>query len=199
LAGNGSGKECYFCCMTHEARFIRILAISGSLKAGSVNTAILQEMSAFAGSSVHYQLYEGLGELPPFNPDHETGNSAVKEFKERLREADGLLISTPEYAFGVPGVLKNALDWTVHSGELNDKPVAVISASPLPTGGDKAMASLRLTLSALGTKTEPGMVLSIPAILKRTNANKQVTDEGTLASLQQLFEQLLLSIQQHKA
>jgi chromate reductase, NAD(P)H dehydrogenase (quinone) len=185
--------------MTPEAKPIRILAISGSLKAGSVNTALLQEMSAFADSSVHYRLYEGLEELPPFNPDHETGNSAVKEFKKQLRESDGLLISTPEYAFGVPGVLKNALDWTVHSGELNDKPVAVLSASPLPTGGDKAMASLRLTLSALGTITKEEMVLSIPAILKKTNGDKRLTDKSTLADLQQLFELLLLNIRQSQA
>ena len=185
--------QCFF-YMTPETKPVRILAISGSLKAGSVNTALLHQMSAFAHSPVRYRIYEALEGLPPFNPDHETGNTAVKEFKELLREADGLLISTPEYAFGLPGVLKNALDWTVHSGDLNHKPVAVISASPLPTGGDKAMASLLLTLGALGTRTEPGMTLSIPAILKKTDADKRITEDETMGSLQQLFERLLTCI-----
>lgn len=177
-----------------EKRPVHILAISGSLKAGSVNTRLLQEMSAFTADSVHYRIYERMEELPPFNPDREDGNTAVEHFKAQLREADGVVISTPEYAFGVPGVLKNALDWTVHSGDLNDKPVAAISASPLPSGGNKAMASLLLTLSALGAKTEAGMTLSIPDILKKMNAEKRLTDTSTLAGLQQLFGRLLLSI-----
>jgi NAD(P)H-dependent FMN reductase len=106
--------------------------------------------------------------------------------------ADGVLICTPEYAFGIPGVLKNALDWTVSSGELNEKPVAAISASPLYTGGEKALASLRLTLSALGA--EDGGHLSIPSLHKVFNGNKEIADPETLQSLSRLLASFMRSM-----
>ena len=90
---------------------------------------------------VDYLFYEGLGGIPPFaaTPDDNDSPKTVVELRTMIKEADGVLICTPEYAFGVPGVLKNALDWTVSSGDLTNKPVALITAS---TGGDKAHASL---------------------------------------------------------
>src|SRR3954469_24384219 len=110
---------------------LTIFAISGSLKSTSSNTTILRAISSFAENDVYFILFNGLEELPPFNPEKEEGTEAVKNFRKLLEEADGIIISTPEYAFGVPGVLKNALDWTVSSGELNEKPLIAISASPL--------------------------------------------------------------------
>src|ERR1700749_1455607 len=107
---------------------INILAISGSLKSTSSNTAILKALSKFYPDLVNFTIYQGLDELPHFNPEKEMGNDSVRKFKEQLKKADGVIISTPEYAFGVPGTLKNALDWTVSSGELNEKPVIAISA-----------------------------------------------------------------------
>ncbi len=109
--------------------------------------------------------------------------------------ADGIIISTPEYAFGVPGVLKNALDWLVSSGELNEKPVVAISASPLSSGGDKAMASLLLTLKALGTKMDEKSSLKIGATNLKMNQAGVITDEQLLSELQGLFEHLLDVIQ----
>ena len=116
--------------------------------------------------------------------------------RKLIAEADGVVISTPEYAFGVPGVLKNALDWLVSSGELNEKPVFSISASPLNTGGEKALASLLLTLTALGT-IEVGR-LSIPNIKNKIDANKEIADEDTMKALSGTLDSLINSINNRK-
>ena len=102
----------------------RILAISGSLRSASSNTAVLQAIAALAPTEVQVVLYSGLSELPSFNPDLDTATPlpAVSEFRKQLLASDGVLISSPEYAHGVPGTLKNALDWLVRSGELYEKP-----------------------------------------------------------------------------
>jgi len=170
---------------------INILAISGSLKSTSSNTSILRAISQFKTENIDFILFNGLDELPHFNPEKEEGTSAVANFKEHLKKADGVIISTPEYAFGVPGTLKNALDWLVSSGELNEKPVIAISASPMYEGGLKAMTSLLLTLSALGTKMNEKSHLSIPNILNKLNKSGEITDLQTNADLLELYEHLL--------
>src|ERR1041385_679915 len=99
---------------------MRILAISGSLRASSSNTALLQAAAELVPEDVEVVLYEGLGDLPHFNPDldGETVAPAVSGWRSKLRDADGVVFSVPEYAHGVPGVLKNSLDWVVGSGEI---------------------------------------------------------------------------------
>lgn len=171
----------------------KITAISGSLKSTSANTTILKTVSSFKSDAVQFNIYNGLEDIPAFNPDKEKGNAAVAEFKRELKEADGVIISTPEYAFGVPGVLKNALDWTVSSGELNEKPVVAISASPMYAGGDKAMASLLLTLGALGTKMTEHSSLSIANVLNKIK-DGTVSDQATLDQLHTLFDHLISTI-----
>ncbi|MES2681220.1 MAG: NADPH-dependent FMN reductase [Bacteroidota bacterium] len=168
----------------------KILAISGSLKTTSSNTTIIREIKTFAGDCV-YTIYEELEMLPPFNPDKEAGTEAIQRFKKLLKDADGVIISTPEYAFGVPGALKNALDWTVSSGELNEKPVVAISGSPMYEGGSKALASLLLTLSALGTKMNEHSSLSIANISNKIR-NGRIHDEPTLQALKVLYDHLML-------
>ena len=100
----------------------------------------------------------GSGPCAHFSPDldGEDAPTPVVHLRTLLGGSDGVLICTPEYAFGMPGSLKNALDWTVSSGDLNEKPVAAISASPLHSGGDKAHASLLLTLTAWGRMLPTG-------------------------------------------
>ena len=110
---------------------MRILAISGSLRRISSNTTLLRAIDALAPPGVEVTLYDGLADLPAFNPDFEGAEpSSVLAFRGQLKSADGVFISSPEYAHGVPGSLKNALDWIVGSGELVDKPVAILNASP---------------------------------------------------------------------
>lgn len=173
---------------------INIVALSGSLKSSSSNTTILRVISQFKTKDVNFIIYEGLDELPHFNPDKEDGDAAVSRFKEHLKKADGVIISTPEYAFGVPGTLKNALDWTVSSGELNKKPVIAISASPLYEGGRKAMTSLLLTLGALGTSMTEKSHLSIPNIQKKLNASIEILDPQLEKDLKAIFNHLIEEI-----
>ena len=120
--------------MKTPSRMIRILAISGSLRKVSSNTALLNAAIVLAPEIVEIKLYGGLGDLPPFNPDLEPYEPpSVTDFKRQLQGADGLLISSPESAHGVPGVLKNALDWLVSGEEFVYKPVALLNASPHAT------------------------------------------------------------------
>ena len=125
-----------------------ILAISGSLRIASTNTFLLNAAAALAPQNIRFVVYRGLGDLPHFNPDldKEPAPAAVADFRSQLRKSAGVIISSPEYAHGVPGVLKNALDWLVASGELYEKPVALFSASPRAT---YAQASLKETLNVM--------------------------------------------------
>lgn len=106
-----------------------ILAISGSLRSASKNTKLLR---ALADLDPSITLYERIGELPHFNSDVDDAGAPqpVLDYREQLRNADLIVISSPEYAHGVPGVMKNALDWVVGSGELMEKPIVLINASP---------------------------------------------------------------------
>lgn len=173
---------------------IHILGISGSIRRHSFTANLLTAVARLLPEEVKFEMSVSVATMPHFNPDEEAGNVAVLEFRQQLKETDGIIISTPEYAFGIPGVLKNALDWVVSSGELNDKPVVAISASPLATGGDKAMASLLLTLTALGTKMEAGSSLKIPAIKKKINVEGEIIDHQTITDLKLLMDELLNSI-----
>ena len=109
-----------------EEVLLRILAISGSLRAVSSNTHLLRAAAQLAPAGVDVVLYDGLAGLPHFNPDVEENvlPGPVADLRAAVGAADGLLISSPEYAHGVPGALKNALDWIVSSGELVGKPTA---------------------------------------------------------------------------
>ena len=130
--------------MTH------LLAISGSLQAQSSNTALVHLARALG----NVDIFDGLADLPYFNPDLdvEPPPAAVAELRKRLQAADGLLIASPEYAHEMPGVLKNALDWLVSSGELYGKPVIVLCAAPSVERGGYAREALARTLGAQGAR-----------------------------------------------
>ncbi len=178
---------------------MRILAISGSLKASSTNTALVRAIATMAPEDMEVTIYDGLGNLPHFTPDldDEKSPASVVHLRGLLCAADGVLICTPEYAFGVPGSLKNALDWTVSSGEINDKPVAAISASPLYSGGDKAHASLLLTLTALGATVPDGGTLIVPGVKKKLDDNGTVSDPATAQALRSVLDALARTINAH--
>ncbi|HEX8020122.1 NAD(P)H-dependent oxidoreductase, partial [Mucilaginibacter sp.] len=108
-----------------------ILAVSGSLRSGSSNHHILRFLSGLTPADINYFIYDRLADIPPFDPglDHEHPPEAVSELRSFMKNAAGIVICTPEYAFGVPGQLKNMLDWMVSSSSLVDKPVTLITAS----------------------------------------------------------------------
>jgi chromate reductase len=158
---------------------MKILAISGSLRAGSSNTAVLRAAARLAPAGVDIALYEGIAGLPFFNPDLDGDRvpAAVAAFRELIGDADGILISSPEYARGVAGVLKNALDWLVASFEFPNKPVALINTSPRAT---HALAALTLTLETMSAKLVGGASITLP-LLGTANDEMSIVADNELA------------------
>ena len=147
---------------------MRILAISGSLRAASSNTAALRAAQLLASPGMEIILYGELGTLPHFNPDlEELRLPVVVELEALVRRADALLICSPEYARGVPGSLKNALDWLVSSDAFVGKPVALINTSPRAT---HAQASLALTLETMAGRMVPEASIVLPLLGKNLDA-----------------------------
>jgi chromate reductase, NAD(P)H dehydrogenase (quinone) len=143
---------------------MRILAISGSLRSTSSNTALLRAAQILAPSEVDILLYANLGTLPHFNPDLDgnTPPQSVLELRSQIGLADGLLISSPEYAHGVPGCLKNALDWLVASVEFPGKAVALLNASSRATYAQAQLTEILTTMSAR-LIPEASVVLTLPS------------------------------------
>ena len=127
-----------------------ILAISGSLRRSSINGAVLRAAAeAAARDGIRVTLDDSVRKLPHFDPDLEDAPpEVVVRFRATCERAAGVVFAVPEYAFGIPGAFKNALDWTVGSGSLYRKPVAVLSVAP-PGRGAHVHEALRLVLRAL--------------------------------------------------
>jgi NAD(P)H-dependent FMN reductase len=165
-----------------------ILAISGSLRALSSNTALLQAAALVAPPGIEIALYSNLGQLPHFNPDLD-GNDvhpAVTDFRQRVKQADAVIFSVPEYAHGLPGVLKNALDWAVGSGEFVEKPVALFNASPR---GTYAQGQLTETLTVMTARVLPGVTL--PLTGNRTTAEQIAADPTMAAMLREALDRVV--------
>lgn len=157
---------------------MKLFAISGSLRARSFNTALLRAAAGLLPEGATVSLYEGMAELPHFNPDLDVDPAPgpVAELRARIAEADGVLICSPEYAHGVPGSLKNALDWIVSSGEFTDKPVLLINASPSFMGGSIAQANLTEILRVMGAKLPDGALFSVPSVSRKVGADGGLDD-----------------------
>jgi chromate reductase, NAD(P)H dehydrogenase (quinone) len=171
---------------------IRILAISGSLRSQSSNTNVLRAATLLASEGVSISLYEGLGNFPHFNPDLEGAEGlAVLDFRRRLQESDAVLISSPEYAHGVPGVVKNALDWIVGSGELVDKPVALINASPRST---HAYESLTETITVMSARLVKDACVTLPFGDKTLDARAIACHRSLTPLLREALAKLIVAI-----
>ncbi|MEO5615449.1 MAG: NADPH-dependent FMN reductase [Cypionkella sp.] len=132
---------------------MQLLAISGSLRAASTNTALLRALDEAATPPLKVTLFQGLVELPLFSPDHEANTPAtVLAFAAAIGRADGLIIACPEYIHALPGAFKNALDWLVSRPELIGKPIALLHASHR---GDDVLADLRRVLATVSDRFAP--------------------------------------------
>jgi chromate reductase len=157
---------------------MRILAISGSLRTGSYNTALLRALREEAPVGVDVELWQGLKVIPPYDQDDDVvpGPEAVEAFRELVRESDAVVFSTPEYNSSIPGALKNALDWgsrPVASNVFRNKPVAVMSDSAGAFGGVWAGAELRKVLGTMGARvTEAELAVG--------HAHEKVSDAGEI-------------------
>jgi chromate reductase len=150
-----------------------ILALSGSLRAASSN---LSALKAAAGCHPDVTVYDGLADIPLFNPDIDIAPppAAVAKLRAALSAADGFVISTPEYAHGLPGAFKNALDWIVSSGEFTDKPVLLINASA--SGGEFAQPQLTEILTVMGARVLTEATVTAPFLRKDLDAEGNLRD-----------------------
>ena len=136
---------------------MHILAISGSLRRDSHNTALLRAAAELLGPLDELELWEGLRDVPPYDQDDdvEPAPGAVTSLRDSIAAADAVLIATPEYNSSIPGALKNALDWAsrpIATNVLRNKPVAVIGSSTGMFGAVWAQAELRKVLAASGAR-----------------------------------------------
>lgn len=168
---------------------IKIFAISGSTRKTSSNLNLIKAIADLTSELFTITIFDGLLNLPHFNPDldNESVPWEVKDFRTQLREADGVLICTPEYAIGVPGTLKNAIDWTVSSMEFSQKPVALITAS---LSGEKAHDSLLGTLLIIEARMTSDTQLLIPFVKTKVTDEGKIIDNDTLISVNKLIKSL---------
>jgi NAD(P)H-dependent FMN reductase len=170
-----------------------LLGISGSLRAQSINTEVLHAVGLIAPPSVHIEVFRGLVELPHFNPDLDTEGAvapaAVQALRAHVAAADGLFICSPEYAHGVPGALKNAMDWLVSSPEILFKPIGLLNASPRSVHAPAALAETLRTMSGM---LVPGASVDLPLSGRRLNA-AGIAADATLAQLLRAAVEALVS------
>jgi len=168
---------------------LRVLLICGSLQAKSSNRAVLEVVWArLAESAADVEESTSVGHIPAFNPDHQDiGGDVVAEFRDQIARCDAVVISTPEYAAGIPGALKNALDWIVGSGELYGKPVALLSAGT--TGGRYARDQLIRSLTWQGAHIFAQLGVTAP----RTKSDRggRIVDPITVGAIDDLTDVIL--------
>jgi chromate reductase len=182
---------------------IRVLAFAGSLRAGSFNKALIRAAVKVTPPNMTLEVFDLEG-IPPYNADLESNPPPrVVDFKEKIRQAEALLIATPEYNYSMPGVLKNAIDWASRpaaGNPLEGKPVAVMSASTSRFGGARAQYHLRQTFVFLNMHpiNKPEVMLSDAT--HNVNEDGMVTNEQTIRLIHQLLEALAewtLRLQSH--
>lgn len=153
---------------------MRLLAVSGSLRQASSNSILLRATELLRPEGVLVTHYEGIGELPHFNPDLiEDPPEAVLELCSIIAQADGMLFSCPEYARGIPGSFKNMLDWLVSSEAFPGKPVALFNASPR---ANHAQAALRLVLDTMSARIIEEASITVNLLSTQLSAESIATD-----------------------
>lgn len=178
---------------------VNVLAISGSLRTGSYNTALAHAAQKHAPGGISVSIYEGMRQLPLFDEDFdtETPPEPVADLRHRINVADGLLIVTPEYNGSVPGPLKNAIDWASRpagGSSLQRKPIAIAGASPSNFGTVRAQLALRQMLIGLDAEVPSQPEVMVFRAHDRIDSAGNVTDEFSLSLLQDLLIALMRRI-----
>ena len=169
---------------------VRIVGISGSLRKASFSTALLEILAEKSASSVNIQVVT-LNDIPLYNEDLDTatGVSAVNALKRSISSCDGVLISTPEYNHGIPGVLKNMLDWLsrpVSESCFKNKPVSIISTSKAFTGGVRAQYQLRETLISMQAQLVMGPEVVVGSVHRHFEDESYADEAGLIFMLNSL-------------
>jgi chromate reductase, NAD(P)H dehydrogenase (quinone) len=178
---------------------MHVLAISGSLRSGSYNTALLLEAAEVAPAGVELELYDGLELLPPYNEDDDLEDGPVEgaRLRDAISGADALLIATPEYNGSIPGQLKNAVDWAsrpARAGALWGKPVAVVGATTGSYGAIWAQADLRRTLGIAGARVLEAE-LPVARAHERFGADGRLSDEQLRERLAGIVRELAATVE----
>jgi chromate reductase, NAD(P)H dehydrogenase (quinone) len=164
----------------------KIFAISGSTRSNSSNLKILKQIAELSSALFEVKLFEGLAEIPHFNPDLDTDTppKAVTDFRNEIQAADGVIICTPEYVFSLPGSLKNALEWCVSTTIFSKKKVGLITAS---ASGEKGHEELQLIMKTIEASFDDATSLLIQGVRGKVNAEGIIVDDPTLKQIQQFI------------
>jgi chromate reductase len=174
---------------------MKVLGISGSLRAGSHNTKLLRAAAEFLPDDVEFELWDGLKAVPPYDEDddQDPAPAAVTRLRGALAGADAVLIATPEYNSSIPGQLKNALDWAsrpVATNVLRNKPVAVVGASTGAFGAVWSQGELRKVLAAAGARVAE-VEVAVGHADKRFDDEGKISDEGLHGELREAVDILV--------
>jgi chromate reductase len=160
----------------------KVLAIIGSTRANSSNLNLVKAFASFTKDKFNVDIFEGIGNLPHFNPDLDTENppQEIVAFRKHLEQADALIICTPEYVFSLPGSLKNAIEWCVSTTLLSQKPTGLITAA---ASGLKAHEELQLVMRTVESKFTDATTLLIQGIKGKFDATGNLIDQYTINQL----------------
>ncbi len=173
---------------------LRLLTLSGSLRATSSNASLLQAAGLLAPDGIAIEPYDGIGALPHFNPDLEQNlPPIVAAWHARVAAADGLLISCPEYARGIPGSFKNALDWLVGHPTFAGKPVALFNTSPRASA---AQAALRLVLETMAARIINDASITVDLLSRRPDAAAIAADPVLSATITEALRRFARAIEE---
>jgi len=166
-----------------EERDLNVLALAGSLRRSSYNRALLRAAQEVVPAGMTVSIFD-IGEVPLYNADVEEQGvpEPVARFKQAIQEADGVLIATPEYNHGVPAVTKNAIDWASRpprQAPLNEKPVAILGASPGMTGTARGQSQLRQAFEFTNSYCMPQPEILVFQAHTKFDAEGRLTDEKT--------------------
>lgn len=172
---------------------MKLLGISGSLRRGSLNSAVLRAAIELAPAEVTIERFD-LSSIPLYNGDVEAAGfpAGVVAFREAIAQADALLIVTPEYNSGIPGVMKNAIDWASRGADqpFDGKPIAIVTASPGRLGGARCQLQLRQCFVPLNGRVMVQPELMIAGANKLIDADGRLIDEDTRQRLRRVVEAL---------
>jgi chromate reductase, NAD(P)H dehydrogenase (quinone) len=180
---------------------LELLGIAGSLRGGSFNKLLLRAAAEEAPEGMRIRTFD-LADIPLYNRDVEDRGDPepVSELKEAIAEADGLLIATPEYQYGIPGVLKNALDWASRGDSpLDGKPVATIGASPGITGTARAHLQLRQTLQYNEARIVIRPEVLVARARQKFDDHGRLVDETARELIGELLENLAEAVREREA
>jgi chromate reductase len=187
--------------MTGKYSSIRVIGISGSLRRDSYCTAILRTLRDQLPEQVTLDIFE-LTRIPLYNQDDEAENfpSSVQTFKDAVARCDGVVIASPEYNYGMPGVLKNALDWAsrpINNSPFAGKPTLVMTASPAFTGGVRAQIQIAETLRAMLAHVVATPQVVVPAVHTKIE-NGKLKDPVSVDYAMKAIDSLLVAVKRRR-